>query len=70
MQNNTTYDDREMVSNTCRTRLHEVVHRAGIKIAVRPHGYTGALLMNGGDPVSQQKLLWHLDMSMQGNIFK
>jgi hypothetical protein len=31
-----TYDGREMVSNTWRTRLHEVAHLAGIKKAIRP----------------------------------
>lgn len=63
-----TYDGREMVSNTWRTRLHEVAHLAGIQKAVRPHILrdTGALLyiMNGGDPFSLQKILGHTDMSM------
>ncbi|MEH7116954.1 tyrosine-type recombinase/integrase [Neobacillus vireti] len=63
-----TYDGREMVSNTWRTRLHEVAHLAGVKKAVRPHvlRHTGALLyiMNGGDPFSLQKILGHSDMSM------
>ncbi|MFP5111393.1 tyrosine-type recombinase/integrase [Bacillaceae bacterium C204] len=41
-----TYDGREMVSNTWRTRLHEVAHLAGIKKAVRPHvlRHTGAFV--------------------------
>jgi integrase/recombinase XerD len=63
-----TYDGRGMVSNTWRTRLHEVAHLAGIMKAVRPHDmrHTGALLyiMNGGDPFSLQKILGHSDMSM------
>jgi integrase/recombinase XerD len=35
-----------MVSNTWRTRLHEVAHLAGVKKAVRPHilRHTGVLL--------------------------
>jgi integrase/recombinase XerD len=63
-----TYDGREMISNTWRTRLHEVAELAGIKKAFRPHvmRHTGALLyiMNGGDPFSLQKILGHSDMSM------
>jgi integrase/recombinase XerD len=63
-----TYDGREMLSNTWRTRLHEVAQLAGINKAVRPHvmRHTGALLyiMNGGDPFSLQKILGHSDMSM------
>lgn len=63
-----TYDGREMLSNTWRTRLHEVTELAGVRKAVRPHilRHTGALLyiMNGGDPFSLQKILGHTDMSM------
>jgi integrase/recombinase XerD len=62
-----TYDGREMLSNTWRTRLHEVAELAGIKKAVRPHimRHTGVLIyiMNGGDPFSLQKILGHSDMS-------
>lgn len=63
-----TYDGREMISNTWRTRLHEVAELSGVKKAVRPHilRHTGALLyiQNGGDPFSLQKILGHSDMSM------
>jgi integrase/recombinase XerD len=63
-----TYDGREMLSNTWRTRLHEVAELSGVKKAVRPHilRHTGALLYitNGGDPFSLQKILGHTDMSM------
>jgi integrase/recombinase XerD len=63
-----TYDGREMLSNTWRTRLHEVAELSGVKKAVRPHilRHTGALLyiQNGGDPFSLQKILGHTDMSM------
>ncbi|MEH7354818.1 tyrosine-type recombinase/integrase [Neobacillus drentensis] len=63
-----TYDGREMVSNTWRTRLHEVADLSGVKKAVRPHilRHIGALLyiMNGGDPFSLQKILGHTTMEM------
>ncbi|PGY10626.1 tyrosine-type recombinase/integrase [Bacillus sp. AFS031507] len=63
-----TYDGREMLSNTWRTRLHEVAGQSGIKKAIRPHilRHTGAVLyiMNGGDPFSLQTILGHSDMSM------
>lgn len=63
-----TYDGREMLSNTWRTRLHEAADLSGVNKAVRPHilRHTGALLyiQNGGDPFSLQKILGHTDMSM------
>lgn len=53
-----------MLSNTWRTRLHEV---AGIKEVVRPHvmRHTGVLpcIINGGDPFSLQKILGYSDTS-------
>jgi integrase/recombinase XerD len=59
---------RELLSNTWRTRLHEVAEQAGVRKAVRPHvlRHTGALLyiMNGGDPFSLQKILGHSDLTM------
>jgi integrase/recombinase XerD len=63
-----TYDGREMLSNTWRTRIHEVADRSGIKKEVRPHilRHSGAVLyiLNGGDPFSLQSILGHSDMTM------
>lgn len=63
-----TYDGREILSNTWRTRLHEVAELAGIQKKVKPHvlRHTGALfyVKNGGDPFSLQKILGHSDISM------